>query len=98
MLDVPVLNALFMFETQIACTFDLKLIHGNYLLIRFTYLLPVLYLFMFISSILFMYILALYRRFITCILLYFGNVHALVGDWHSFQMRANVIFFYIVRL
>ena len=61
------------------------------LLIRFTYLLPVL--FMYKSSILFMYILALYKRFITCILLYFGNVHALVGDWHSFQMRANVILF-----
>ena len=45
------------------------------LLIRFTYLLP-----MYISSILIVYILALYKRFITCILLYFGNVHALVGD------------------
>ena len=48
---------------------------------------------MYTSSILFMYILALYKRFITCILLYFGNVHAFVGDKHSFQMRANVILF-----
>ena len=48
------------------------------LLTRFTYSLPVL--FMYISSILIMYILALYKRFIICILLYFGNVHALVGD------------------
>ena len=49
-------------------------------LIRFTYLLPVLYLFMHISSSLFIYILALYKRCIMCVLLYFVNVHALVGD------------------
>ena len=31
-------------------------------------------------------------------LLYLDNVHALIGDYHSFQMRANDILFYFVRL
>ena len=34
----------------------------------------------------------------THISLYLDNVHALVGDWHSFQVRANVLLLYFVRL